>query len=225
MSSPRRLSPSQLRAQSRCRPRHAEPVAVEDLLERLEDVRRNGEARWMAKCPGHGDRTASLSVRVGDDGRILLHCFSGCSFGEIARALAVEPRQLFPPSSEPWRPARPRRDPEQAARDLFRRLGRLREAPAPERVRKELCLVRRLLLGGTAAFAELPPTFRADAFETFPLRLVFLAMAELVKQGTPRRRFSPLALAREVERVGGGVWRKDVFFWCRAAAGEARWEP
>ncbi len=206
------------------RPGPVEPVSVEDLLGRLESVRRNGEARWMAKCPAHGDRTASLSVRVGDDGRTLLHCFGGCSFAEIVAALGIEARQLFPASARPWTPRPPRPDPDADARALFERLCRLRDPPRPERMRKELVLLGRLLLGGTEAFRELPKGFRAETFKTFPLRLVFEAITEVAKQGTPRRWFSPLALAREVERVGGRDLRADIFFWRRAAIGAARWD-
>ncbi len=46
------------------------PVTVDQVLEQLEAVRRNGDGRWMASCPAHGDRSASLSVREGDDGRL-----------------------------------------------------------------------------------------------------------------------------------------------------------
>jgi hypothetical protein len=202
--------------------RKPEPVGVEDLLGRLESVRRNGEGRWMAKCPAHGDKTASLSVRVGDDGKVLLHCFAGCRFTEIAAALSLEARQLFPAPTAPWAPRPKRPDPDREAREFLEHLRTLREPPPPDRLRKELRFVGRLLLGGTQGFAEVPAAFRAESLTTFPLRVLFQAMAELAKQGTPRRWFSPQALWREVERVGGRHWRRNVFFWSRAAVGEAR---
>jgi hypothetical protein len=34
------------------------------------------------RCPAHLGRSASLSWRV-DGGRLLLHCFGGCTFGDI----------------------------------------------------------------------------------------------------------------------------------------------
>lgn len=178
----------------------------------------------MVRCPAHGDKTASLSVRLGDDGRVLLHCFGGCSFNEIVAALGIEARQLFPSAGGPWRPRAPRPDPDAEARAFLDYLAHLREAPPPDRMRKELVLIGRLLLGGTNAFRELPPDFRADRLKTFPLRLVFQAIEEVAMQGTPRRWFSPLALAREVERVGGQGLRADIFFWRRVAIGAARWD-
>lgn len=42
---------------------------------------------WLARCPAHEDKGPSLSVANGTDGRLLLHCFGGCSFVEIREAL------------------------------------------------------------------------------------------------------------------------------------------
>jgi hypothetical protein len=50
--------------------------------------RRNGIG-WLVRCPcpnhgkGRGDRSPSLSVADGDDGRLLLRCFAGCEFVDI----------------------------------------------------------------------------------------------------------------------------------------------
>ena len=43
----------------------------------------------MAKCPAHEDRTASLSINTGDDGRVLLKCHAGCSTDDILDAHAA----------------------------------------------------------------------------------------------------------------------------------------
>jgi hypothetical protein len=40
-----------------------------------------------ACCPAHDDHTPSLSITDGSDGRLLLHCFAGCSFRDIHAAL------------------------------------------------------------------------------------------------------------------------------------------
>ena len=40
-----------------------------------------------ARCPAHDDRTPSLSLADGADGRLLLHCHAGCAFTEIQAAL------------------------------------------------------------------------------------------------------------------------------------------
>ena len=55
---------------------------------------------WL--CPAHDDRNASLSVAEGDDGRVLVKCFAGCSVEEIVAELGLEMRDLFdqPPGGE-----------------------------------------------------------------------------------------------------------------------------
>jgi len=47
---------------------------VTEILCLLQQVKQNNPNQWTARCPAHDDRTPSLSVSVGDGGRILLHC-------------------------------------------------------------------------------------------------------------------------------------------------------
>lgn len=41
----------------------------------------------VTRCPAHEDRSPSLSWRLAQDGRALLHCHAGCTFAEILQAL------------------------------------------------------------------------------------------------------------------------------------------
>ncbi len=70
-------------------------MTVQEFLSRLEGVH-GGNGQWSACCPAHEDRHQSLSVRVGRDGRILLKCHAGCTAGEVAGALGLTMRDLFP---------------------------------------------------------------------------------------------------------------------------------
>ena len=50
--------------------------------------------RWLgtyglARCPAHDDRSPSLSIAEGHDGRLLLYCFAGCDFEAIRAALVA----------------------------------------------------------------------------------------------------------------------------------------
>lgn len=54
------------------------------------------DGQYMARCPAHDDRRASLSVSSGDDGRILLKCQAGCSTESVAAALGLSLSDLFP---------------------------------------------------------------------------------------------------------------------------------
>jgi len=68
---------------------------LDSILSRLKNVRRV-KGGWTACCPAHDDRRASLSISVGDDGRVLLHCHAGCNVEDVVSALGLEMRDLFP---------------------------------------------------------------------------------------------------------------------------------
>ncbi|ACV64409.1 phage/plasmid primase, P4 family [Desulfofarcimen acetoxidans DSM 771] len=67
------------------------------ILSRLENVQVSGNG-YTARCPveSHNDTKNSLSIRTGNDNRILLKCHAGCSIEDIVRALGLTMRDLFP---------------------------------------------------------------------------------------------------------------------------------
>ncbi len=67
---------------------------VEKVLDRLEGVRESNGS-WKALCPAHDDREPSLSVSEGDEGKAILHCFTGCDTEEIVAALGLEMKDVF----------------------------------------------------------------------------------------------------------------------------------
>ena len=57
----------------------------------IERIVKALNGRWgiggaMARCPAHQDRTPSLSIAE-RDGKILLHCFAGCSYAAVVAEL------------------------------------------------------------------------------------------------------------------------------------------
>jgi hypothetical protein len=80
---------------------------IDNILPRLDNVRTRGEGNYIACCPAHRDRSPSLSIKQADDGRVLLHCFAGCSAGDVTAAIGLELSDLFPPRDD-YRPT-PRR--------------------------------------------------------------------------------------------------------------------
>jgi hypothetical protein len=60
-------------------------------------ARRYGKGKWMAKCPAHREKTASLSITQMAYG-IRLHCFAGCSQKSVLDALGLTWRDLKPES-------------------------------------------------------------------------------------------------------------------------------
>lgn len=73
-------------------------MPAEILLSRLQKVRRTGKGRWMACCPAHQDRSASLSISELDDGRTLLHCFAECQTSDVLAAVGLTFVDLMPES-------------------------------------------------------------------------------------------------------------------------------
>lgn len=67
-------------------------MEINDVLSRLRKVKRSGDG-WVACCPAHPDTTPSLSIKQGDNGTILFHCFTGCSFVQIVQALELDERE------------------------------------------------------------------------------------------------------------------------------------
>ena len=90
------------------------------LLDRLDGVRSTGKGRWLARCPAHDDRRASLAVRELDDGRVLVHDFAGCAIAEVLQAVGLDFEALFPERATDHR-VRPERRPFPAA-DVLRAL-------------------------------------------------------------------------------------------------------
>lgn len=71
-------------------------MTVENLLSRLDKVKRTGAGRWLARCPAHNDKSPSLSVRELDDGRVLAHCFTGCEVAAVLAAAGLTFDDLYP---------------------------------------------------------------------------------------------------------------------------------
>lgn len=63
---------------------------IEKFLERLERAgcrpRRRPGRGWLSLCPAHDDHDESLSIDLSSSGRLLAHCFAGCTFVEILSA-------------------------------------------------------------------------------------------------------------------------------------------
>ena len=74
-------------------------MIVENLLSKLDKVKRTGKGSWLAACPAHGDRSPSLAIAEGDDGKVLMRCFAGCGVDEIVGAVGMSLSDLFPPKA------------------------------------------------------------------------------------------------------------------------------
>ncbi len=55
----------------------------------------SGAGKWKALCPAHEDRKASLSIGVGQDDRVLVHCHAGCDHADVLAGLGLTAADLF----------------------------------------------------------------------------------------------------------------------------------
>lgn len=77
------------------------------LHSKLPGMRKSGSG-WMARCPAHDDRRASLSIAQGDDGTALVKCHAGCDTSAVLAAVGLELRDLFAATdSKPNRNGKP----------------------------------------------------------------------------------------------------------------------
>lgn len=79
---------------------------IDELLGRLEDVKPNGNGKWLSRCPNgkahsHNDKCRSFSIRLDrQTGNILTHCHTGCSFNDTCAALGCSPKDLMSDEAE-----------------------------------------------------------------------------------------------------------------------------
>lgn len=95
-------------------------MAIEKILNLLEGVKPSGKHRWLARCPSHGDKHPSLSVKELDDGRVLVHCFAGCGATEVLSSIGLEFTDLYPENAQDH--LKPERRPFPAA-DILKAVG------------------------------------------------------------------------------------------------------
>ena len=70
-------------------------INLNTLLQRLDKVKRIGNDRYKAICPAHDDRSPSLAIKD-DNGKLVIHCFSGCENSDIVAAIGLTLGDLMP---------------------------------------------------------------------------------------------------------------------------------
>jgi hypothetical protein len=68
-------------------------MTINDVLPKLQKVKCTKRGHWIARCPAHDDRSPSLSISEVDGGKVLIYCFTGCSYEAITFALGIDRRQ------------------------------------------------------------------------------------------------------------------------------------
>lgn len=70
-------------------------MSIQNILARLDKVRSTGQDKYRACCPSHQSQGQTLALRELDDGRVLLHCFAGCSPVEVMESIGMSISDLF----------------------------------------------------------------------------------------------------------------------------------
>ena len=175
----------------------SQPVA--ETIAKALGGRRVGEI-WMAHCPVHDDRTPSLSIRVGKDGKILVRCHAGCAQRELIAALRE--RDLWQTAGRTLKMARNHRhrSPENPDLDAPRRSGAARAIWQESQAAEETSAARYLRSRGL----NLPPSpvLRFHGGLKHSTGGVWPAMVALVTDGATG---SPIAIHRTfLARDGDG---------------------
>jgi hypothetical protein len=71
------------------------PNNLENVLSRLQKVKKTGQGKYLAICPSHEDKSPSLAIKEVDD-RVLLHCFAGCETADVLGALGLNFEDIMP---------------------------------------------------------------------------------------------------------------------------------
>lgn len=71
-------------------------MSFETLISRLDGLKETGPGKYLSRCPAHEDRSPSLAIKDGDDGRVLLHCFAGCETEDVLLALGLTFADVMP---------------------------------------------------------------------------------------------------------------------------------
>ncbi len=78
---------------------------MNSIVTTIADVRRDGKSR-TARCPAHDDAHASLSIGMGQDGRVLLNCHAGCETPDVLAAANLTMADLAPDAQHTGRAKR-----------------------------------------------------------------------------------------------------------------------
>lgn len=70
---------------------------MHEILSHFSRVRATSKTNsYNCLCPAHDDKNASLSIKINQDGRVLIHCFAGCDIESILGAVGLTLDDIIP---------------------------------------------------------------------------------------------------------------------------------
>jgi hypothetical protein len=70
--------------------------SLEEVAQACGGAKALSDGSYSALCPAHDDHNASLNLKETSEGRILDHCFAGCSHEEVTTAIAARLSEFNP---------------------------------------------------------------------------------------------------------------------------------
>jgi len=70
-------------------------ISIDECVARFQNAEQTKNG-YSVKCPAHEDHRNSAHISQGRDGRILIHCYAGCSIEKIVAAVGLTVAQLMP---------------------------------------------------------------------------------------------------------------------------------
>ena len=64
-------------------------------MNHFDGVRETGNGQYSCRCPAHEDKSASLGIKEGDGGRILLNCFASCDALSVLNAAGLDWKDIM----------------------------------------------------------------------------------------------------------------------------------
>ena len=74
-------------------------MKLQEIIQHFQNVRQTGTDQYAVNCPACGDTKRHLYISEGE-GKILLDCKKGCSFGDIVTASGLKKADFFPPKPQ-----------------------------------------------------------------------------------------------------------------------------
>lgn len=175
-------------------------------------------AQWLALCPVHADRTPSLAIRDGDDGRLMAFCHAGCDPNRLwaellRRGLAGDDENVAEPQQRRQYRLSPRTPPPAGMPPMVARIWN-RSAPVTGTIAERYLRARGCAVPADGDLRYLPPSERmpwptmvalvTDFATGTPMTIHFTALAANGSGKAPIERPKRLLAAH---RKQGGVIR------------------
>ena len=68
---------------------------IDQILSKFPNTKKSGSG-WIVNCPAHDDKSPSLQITEGQDGKVLFHCFAGCKLDDILAGAEIDKADIFP---------------------------------------------------------------------------------------------------------------------------------